>query len=107
MSYGKKVKDYRFKSIWHGMKSRCSSNAEQAVRFYKEKGIKVCDEWLEFEKFEKDMYEDYKQHCVDFSIKQTTLDRIDGNKNYCKENCRWATWEELNKNKTKNVIKSN
>lgn len=33
-----------------------------------------------------------------------TLDRIDNNKNYCKENCRWATDNEQARNKRNNVV---
>ena len=49
------------------------------------------------------MYVSYLQHLQIFSEKETTIDRIDNNKNYCKENCRWVTKAEQQKNK-RNII---
>lgn len=50
------------------------------------------------------MYDSYKEHCEKYWEKDTTIDRIDRNWNYCKENCRWATYKEQADNK-KTTIK--
>ncbi len=59
------------------------------IRNYRDKGIKVCIEWLyDFEAFYKDMGE-----CPP----RLTLGRIDSSKGYSKDNCRWETWGQQRK----------
>lgn len=82
-------------STWSGMLSRCNNKKATKYYMYGGKGISVCDEWLDFSSFLKDMGErpDGK-----------TLDRIDSSKGYYKENCRWATLIEQQNNLKSNVI---
>lgn len=65
------------------------------------KGIVV--EWKDKKEFKKDMYDGFINHIKKFGLENTTLDRIDNNKNYCKENCRWATREEQYTNMKKSI----
>lgn len=67
-----------------------------------------CYEWIKclwnsFEEFKNDMYDSYLEHVKEFWEKQTTIDRIDSNWNYCKENCRRATIGEQARNKNKTL----
>lgn len=59
----------------------------------------VKNERESFEEFYRDMYQSYIKHINEFWIKQTTIDRINPYGNYCKENCRWATYSEQLSNK--------
>lgn len=55
------------------------------------------------------MYGDYLKHCGQFGIKETTIDRVNNNGDYYKENCKWSTYAEQNRNirKTKKLIYKN
>lgn len=83
-------------STWKGIIQRCTNPNIPEYSRYGAKGITVSDEWREsFEQFYADMGP--KQH-------RYTIDRIDNNKGYCKENCRWVTYSENNRNKKKTIL---
>lgn len=76
---------------WSGIKNRCSPKArEKDKKYYFDRGIGYTHRWDKFENFLEDM-----------GIKPDGLeiDRIDGNKGYCKENCRWTTKSINNRNR--------
>lgn len=76
-------------AAWHSMLSRVSENSVGREHYY-DRGIVVDPEWLVFENFYRDMGE---------APEGLTLDRRDNDGNYCKDNCRWATSSEQNRNK--------
>ena len=80
----------RLYRIWSLMKNRCSNPKAQNYKNYGGRGISVCTRWTDsFSNFLEDMgSKPYKK----------SLDRINNNGNYCKENCRWATSKEQARN---------
>ncbi len=87
----------RFYRIYNALNNRCNYLKYPEFKYYWWRWIK--NKWNSFENFRDDMYESYLKHCEDFWEKETTIDRINSNWNYCKENCRWATYKEQNENK--------
>lgn len=80
--------------IWDNMVRRCKNKGASKYKNYGGRGISVSEEWKVFSNFWEDMKIGYSDYL--------TLDRINNDGNYCKENCRWATTKTQANNTSRN-----
>ena len=86
-------KNWHFLQCWYNLNNRCKWK-------YKNRGIIV--EWKNYSLFKKDMFDSYLNHCKKYWKNNTTIERINNNKNYSIKNCKWITKDKqaINKSNT-------
>lgn len=96
---GKIVEDELY-ICYRGMRNRCEVKSHPSYPNYGGRGIRVCEEWLG-----KDGFFNFKKWSTSNGWnKGLSLDRIDNNKGYCPDNCRFVTKAEQNYHRRSNIM---
>jgi hypothetical protein len=80
---------------WLHMIARCTNPAQECYKDYGGRGIKVCERWMKYLNFYDDMGD---------RPNGMTIDRIDNDKGYFYDNCRWATPTQQGNNRRSNRV---
>lgn len=83
----------RLYRIWKAMRVRCNNPNTSEYHRYGGRGIKVCEEWNNYFVFQSWAY----SHGYADNL---TIDRIDNDKGYSPNNCRWITLKEQQMNRS-------
>lgn len=93
----------RLHSIWMNMKRRCYDKKHNQYRNYGLRGIEVDERWHSFRDFKEDMFDSYINFEKENGKDSATIDRIDSDDNYYKENCKWSTLSQQSRNRKDNI----
>ena len=85
------------RSIWNSMIQRCHNPNDKAYKNYGGRGITVCDRW-------RDSFEAFYTDMGPRPAPRLTLERLENDGPYCKENCAWKTYAVQRRNTRANRI---
>lgn len=85
-------------TAWVAMRRRCTDSSQIGWKNYGARGITVCERWLGEKGFDNFLSDMGKKPSPEYQI-----DRIDVEKGYCPENCRWVTKAEQNRNQRRTL----
>lgn len=83
-------------NIWIGIHTRCKKTTHPYYKDYGGRGITVCKRWDSFENFFADMGKK--------PLPKLSIDRIDNDKGYSPENCKWASFKQQARNRRGNRV---
>ena len=81
--------------VWSAMKARCNNPNDRCYQNYGGRGIRVCEAWESSRMFMEWALANGYRHGL-------TIDRIDNNKGYSPDNCRWVDAKTQARNKSDN-----
>lgn len=84
-------------SSWEHMIARCYDPKNKYYHNYGGRGITVCERW-------KNSFANFYEDMGECPSKDHSLDRLDNDGTYCKENCKWSTRQEQGRNKRDNHL---
>lgn len=87
----------KLRNAWYGMMRRCYTDDRPDYHHYREFGIAICDEWL-------NSFDAFALWSLNNGMeKELSLDRIDNDRGYSPDNCRWVTKKQQNNNTSVNT----
>lgn len=95
------TKNPAFYKRWQAMRARTSPTSIHHNVYY-DRGIN-SDEFSSFIDFYNAMYSSWLEHVAQYGEENTSLERIDVNKPYTKDNCKWVTFAEQKENMQKTI----
>lgn len=85
------LRGHRLYSVWFNIINRCTNPKCKSYKDYGLRNITVCEEWKDINNFINDMYPSFMEGL--------SIDRIDNDLGYSKDNCRWANRNIQQRNK--------